>query len=148
MRHYHWGFFPYEAINYKAAQNYLDRKAARGLRLKRVYLGAFAQFEEVAFPTYHFVDLDITRNDFNEPDREYLQLCNDGGWDYLQNLRGMFLFCSKPDQKPTPIQSDKEIEWEQFWEIHRPKLSGTLILLASFAFLAAVLLISPPKPGP
>ncbi len=145
MRHYHWGFFPYEAINYKAAQNYLDRKAAKGLRLKRVYLGAFAQFEEVAFPTYHFVDLDITRNDFNEPDREYLQLCNDGGWDYLQNLRGMFLFCSKPDQKPTPIQSDKEIEWEQFWEIHRPKLSGTLILLASFAFLAAVLLISPPK---
>lgn len=145
MRHYHWGFFPYEAINYKAAQNYLDRKAAKGLRLKRIYLGAFALFEEVAFPTYHFVDLDITRNDFNEPDREYLQLCNDGGWDYLQNLRGMFLFCSKPGQKPTPIQSDKEIEWEQFWEIHRPKLSGTLILLASFAFLAAVLLISPPK---
>lgn len=145
MIHYHWGFFPYEAINYKAAQNYLDRKAAKGLRLKRIYLGAFALFEEVAFPTYHFVDLDITRNDFNEPDREYLQLCNDGGWDYLQNLRGMFLFCSKPDQKPTPIQSDKEIEWEQFWEIHRPKLSGTLILLASFTFLAAVLLISPPK---
>ena len=114
MRHYHWGFFPYEAINYKAAQNYLDRKAARGLRLKRVYLGAFAQFEEVAFPTYHFVDLDITRNDFNEPDREYLQLCNDGGWDYLQNLRGMFLSAPNQIKSQLPSKATKKSNGNNF----------------------------------
>lgn len=139
------GFFPYEAINYKAAQTYLDRKAAKGLRLKHIYLGAFPLFEVSDLPTHHFVDLDMNHNDFNEPEQEYLQLCTDAGWDYIQTLRGMIFFRSQPGQSPAPIQSDREIEWEQFWERFRPKLISTFILLASLAFLAAVLLISPPK---
>ena len=52
------GFFPYEAMNYKAGQDYLDRKASKGVALRHIYLGCIARFEQAEQPR-HFVDLDI-----------------------------------------------------------------------------------------
>ena len=48
------GFFPYEAMNYKAGQAYLNRKEAQGWELRKVYLGCVARFEEAEKPR-HFV---------------------------------------------------------------------------------------------
>lgn len=133
------GFFPYEAMNYKAAQRWLDRKARRGWALSRVYLGCIAHLQRQERPS-HFVDLDI-RNDYGDTDGDYLQLCSDAGWELVQNLRGMLLFRAAPGKSPAPIQTDGEIEWERFWEKYRPRVWLTLLYLLCFGLLAAILLL-------
>lgn len=37
-----WGLFAYDALDYTAAQQWLDRKAAQGWRLKKLYFGLLA----------------------------------------------------------------------------------------------------------
>ena len=44
------GFFPYEPLHYKAAQAYLDRKAAKGLSLQKISLLCIAHFETAEAP--------------------------------------------------------------------------------------------------
>lgn len=132
-----WGFFPYEAMNYKAAQAYLDRQADRGWALKRVWLGCLARFQRGS--ARHFVDLDLHTAFDDGPDTDYLQLCADAGWEHLQSLRGMLLFRSTPGADPVPIQSDGEIEWERFWARYRPRPWLTLLLLV---FLVLVILLA------
>ena len=107
-----WGFFPYEAMDYKAAQACLDRRAAAGWVLKKVHLNVLARFEPCEGRS-HFVDLDLRRT-LDETDPDYLQLCADAGWEKVQSLRGMLLFRSRPGTHPAPIQSDPGMEWERF----------------------------------
>jgi len=38
-----WGLFAYDALDYTAAQQWLDRKAAQGWRLKKLYFGLLAR---------------------------------------------------------------------------------------------------------
>ena len=135
-----FGFFPYEAMNYKAAQAYLDRKAEKGLALKHIYLGAIARFEEAESPR-HFVDLDLMRSDFDGTDEAYLQLCEDAGWQPIQELRGMLLFRALPGRDPLPIQSDREMEWDRFWKKYARKnlITSALVTLAAVGLLALVL---------
>lgn len=128
-----FGFFPYEAMNYKAAQAYLDRKAQRGWELMHVYLGCAARFRQAERPS-HFVDLD-NRTDYSDTDPDYLQLCADAGWELVQNLRGMLLFRAAPGKSPAPIQTDGEIEWERFWKKYRPRAWYILLCAAVIALL-------------
>ena len=94
----------YEAMDYKAAQACLDRRAAAGWVLKKVHLNVLARFEPCEGRS-HFVDLDLRRT-LDETDPDYLQLCADAGWEKVQSLRGMLLFRSRPGTHPAPIQSD------------------------------------------
>lgn len=135
-----FGFFPYEAMHYKAAQAYLDRKAQKGWMLKHIYLGAIARFEEAEKPR-HFVDLDLTRSDFDGTDEAYLQLCEDAGWEAVQEVRGMLIFRALPGRGPAPIQSDSEMEWDRFWKKYARKnlITSALVTLAAMGLLALVL---------
>lgn len=132
-----FGFFPYEAMNYKAAQRWLDRKAEQGWGLRHVYLGCIARFQRQEKPR-HFVDLDIRGFD-EETDPDYLQLCTDAGWELVQTLRGMLLFRSVPGKSPAPIQTDGEIEWERFWGKYRPRVWPVLLTLLAVGLLALML---------
>lgn len=98
-----WGFFPYEAMDYKAAQACLDRRAAAGWVLKKVHLNVLARFEPCEGRS-HFVDLDLRRT-LDETDPDYLQLCADAGWEKVQSLRGMLLFRSRPGPIPPPSRA-------------------------------------------
>lgn len=129
-----FGFFPYEAMNYKAAQTWLNRRAAQGWGLKHIYLGCIARLQRMERPS-HFVDLDIRSTFDGDTDPDYLQLCSDAGWELVQQLRGMLLFRSAPGKSPAPIQTDGELEWERFWEKYRPRISSTLIFIAAIGFL-------------
>lgn len=130
-----WGFFPFDAGEYKAAQAWLDGRAARGWRLKRVYLGWLARFEPAESPS-HFVDLDTRRALEGEPDQDYLQLCSDSGWELVQILRGMLLFRAREGARPIPIQTDGGMEWDRFWRRAARNAAVTAAVL-----LAAVLLL-------
>lgn len=132
------GFFPYEAMNYKAAQAKLDRRAARGWELKRVYLGCVALFRRADRPS-HFVDLDLPKSSGDPPDSDYLQLCADAGWELVQSLRGMLLFRAAPGQSPAPIQTDGELEWERFWDRCRPRFWSTLLALFCIGVIVFVM---------
>ena len=123
-----FGFFPYEAMNYKAAQAYLDRKARQGWELMHVSLGCIARFRRTERPS-HFVDLDI-HGKYVDTDPNYLQLCADAGWDLVQNVRGMLLFRAAEGKSPAPIQTDGEMEWERFWKRYRPRVRHILLYLA------------------
>lgn len=128
-----WGFFRYEAIDYKAAQNYLDRRAAGGWVLKNIRLGCLAQFERGEGRS-HFVDLDLRRA-MEETDPGYLQLCADAGWEQVQRYRGMLLFRSLPGARPAPIQTDPGIEQERFWKQYMLKQ----LLVTALALLVCAL---------
>ena len=98
------GFFPYEPFHYKTAQAYLDKKAAKGLELRKIYLGCIARFEKAENPR-HFVDLDLDKKHYDDPGqsyKDYFQLCADGGWLYVQTLRGMLFFRADPSKDPPP----------------------------------------------
>lgn len=138
------GFFPYEAMNYKAAQDYLDRKAAKGWGLRHIYLGGIARFERMDAPR-HFVDLNIRQYMETEADDDYLQLCADAGWEHIQLLRGMLLFRAAEGRDPAPIQSDGGIEWERFWKKYARKslISTSIVLLLSVALVTFVLSATP-----
>lgn len=144
---YRLGFYPYEAMNYKAGQAYLDRKAARGWGLRHIYLGSIALFERTEAPR-HFVDLDIRPFMDEKPDEDYLQLCADAGWEHLQTLRGMLLFRAENGMDPAPLQSDGGIEWERFWRKYaRRNLIATALVLVAAVALVWLLLGLTPGPG-
>ena len=138
------GFLPYEAMNYKAAQEYLDRMAERGWELRHIYLGCIARFGRADRPR-HFVDLDIRQFMDEEPDQDYLQLCADAGWEHLQTLRGMLFFRAAEGAEPAPIQSDAGLEWERFWRKYARKnlVSSVVVFLLMAAFVAFVLTVTP-----
>ena len=125
-----WGFFPFDAIDYKAAQAYLDKKAAAGWVLDGLPLKRLARFVP-AQGRYHAVDLDLGGMGNDGPDPDYLQLCRDAGWELVKSARGMLLFRSLPGQRPAPLQTDGELEANRFWKKYmRRNVLAWLILLA------------------
>ena len=138
------GFLPYEAMNYKAAQRYLDRMGRKGWGLKHIYLKCIAWFQRMEEPR-HFVDLDVRGAGVEEPDGDYIQLCADAGWELVQALRGMLFFRAAEGAAPAPIQSDGGIEWERFWRKYARKslISSLLVLVVSVALVAFVLSLTP-----
>lgn len=136
-----FGFFPYEAMDYKAAQDYLDRKSAAGWALKRVYLRFLARFEP-GEGRGHFVDLALGSGFGSDvdPGDDYLQLCADAGWEYIQFFNGMWLFRSLPGSHPVPLQTDKGMEQERFWKKYVLK-SALVTVLALVPALALLLFL-------
>lgn len=139
-----WGFFPFDAMDYKAAQDYLDKKVDDGWVLDKLYCKRFARFVP-AEGRYHSVDLDLTQIIDDGPDIDYIQLCEDAGWDMVVNVRNMLVFRSKPGKHPVPLQTDGEMEAEQFWKKHVRK--NWLITLVTLLILVPlmVLLLSMPN---
>lgn len=128
---YRFGFFPFTPLDYKAAQDYLDRKAAQGWVLKRLFLGYLAQFEP-AQGRRHFVDV-CSYASFGA-NYDYIQLCSDAGWELIPptDLHYMVIFRSKLDVDPQPIQSDPNFEWKEFFRkqvLQRLIFAGLYFLL-------------------
>ena len=130
---YKFGFFPYTPLDYKAAQDYLDHKAAQGWVLRRLLLGYLAQFEP-AQGRRHFVDV-CSYAGFGA-NYDYIQLCADAGWELIPptDLYDMVIFRSKLGVDPQPIQSDPSFEWKEFFRkqvLHRLIYAGLYFLLLS-----------------
>lgn len=138
MSEHKWGLFPFEAMDYKAAQAYLDKKAAKGWVLDKLYCKRFARFVP-AEGRSHYVDLDLHDMLDDGPDPDYLQLCEDAGWELLKNVRGMLLFRSQLGRHPAPIQTDEGIEADRFWKKYVRK--NFLVLLVTLLICIPLLLL-------
>ena len=137
MKNTSWSLFTYPVMDIKAAEALLNRRAAEGWTLDRVWLGAFAHFVPAGAPEVWCVDW--SRPGYSErPD--YLALCADAGWTLVQKV-GAFNLYKAPPGTP-PIQTDGEEETRRFRrEVLRAFFKGWGILLALLLVLAALVLL-------
>ena len=140
-----WGIFPFDAMDYKAAQAYLDKKAEDSWVLDKLYLKWFARFVP-AEGRYHCVDLDTPRVFDDDPDWDYVEFCEGAGWELVANIRSMLVFRSKLGQHPAPLQTDNELEAEKFWKKYVRR--NFLIELVCLLFLAGLIALFASLPSP
>lgn len=130
-------WFRYTAEDVKAAQAELDELADQGWELAE--LGIFtASFRRAENPRRCWVEparwTSIRRKD-EQARADYLALCEEAGWELLDEAGGMFYFQAKPDTSPAPIQTDGSLEWE---EVLRKSLGNqTGVLFGSVAYWGA-----------
>ncbi|MGN8968169.1 DUF2812 domain-containing protein [Intestinimonas sp. HCP28S3_D6] len=132
-----WSLFTYPVMDIKAAEALLNRRAAEGWTLDRVYLGTFARF--VPFDTRSAWCVDWSRPGYSErPD--YLTLCTDAGWTLVQKVGAFNLY--KASVGTPPIQTDGVEEARRFrQEVLRATFKGWGVLLGLLLFLAALVLL-------
>ena len=108
-------WFRYTVEDTKAAQAELDRLADGGWELAE--LGIFtALFRRAEAPRRCWVEparwKSIRRKD-EQARADYLMLCDEAGWELIDEAAGLFYFQAKPGERPAPIQTDESVEWEQ-----------------------------------
>ena len=137
MKKASWSLFTYPVMDIKAAEALLNRRAAEGWTLDRVYLGAFARF--VPADTRWAWCVDWSRPGYSErPD--YLALCADAGWVLVQKV-GAFNLYKAPAGTP-PIQTDGGEEARRFrQEVLRANCKGWAVLLVLLLVLAVLALL-------
>lgn len=132
-----WSLFTYPVMDIKAAEALLNRRAAEGWTLDRVYLGTFARF--VPADTRWAWCVDWSRPGYSErPD--YLTLCTDAGWTLVQKV-GAFNLYKAPVGTP-PIQTDSVEDARRFrQEVLRANFKDWFFLLAMILLLAALVFL-------
>lgn len=129
--------WPFMRMDYKAAEEYLEKKAAQGLLLKEwavYYHGLFSMATyEKAEPQKRKYCIDAIAADSEEAAEDYLQMAEDAGWKPIAAENGMVIFVSEENQKPVPMQTDWENEYRQirksFWRMELPLGIGTILIL-------------------
>lgn len=110
-------WFHYSVEDAKAAQAELDELAAEGWELEE--LGLFtASFRRTESPRPCWVEparwRSIKQKDA-ERQTEYLELCQEAGWELLDEAGGLWYFQGREGEHPTPVQTDETVEWETVW---------------------------------
>ena len=108
-------WFRYTVEDAKAAQAELDQLADNGWELAE--LGIFtAAFHRSEQPRRCWVEPARWKSSSRKDEQsraDYLALCNEAGWDLLDEAGGLFYFQAKPGTHPAPIQTDGSMEWEE-----------------------------------
>ena len=134
------GLFLYEAMDYKAAEDWLNRRAAAGWELDRIQLNVLAWFRPSGRTDLRYcVDLHRKPDEYALDMEDDYQLCADAGWEYVAQSGGMAIFASSPVARPVPLQTDRKMEERTYWKrAIRPAILGHLLLLGLLAALAAL----------
>ena len=145
MKNTCWKLFSYLSIDREAAQDMLNSMADRGWELDKLFPGRVARFRRTDREDLrYFLDWTDPKNE-EEPD--YLQLCEDAGWDFLRQVGYWNLYVSRPGLSPSPIQTDPETEYERFrGKVLRRMAIGGGILLAALGFYALALAAALTRP--
>lgn len=122
--------------DYKAMEDWLNRKADRGWELERLRLGLLAVFVPRTHPEVTYaVDLAPIRRD-EEEEETYRQLCADAGWELVGKAGAKRVYRSVPGRDTIPLQTDLDLEEKQFRAcITRPELSGAMRTTLLVVFL-------------
>lgn len=111
MKTHKWMLFTYPVMDLKAAEAALNRAEEEGWTLDRVVWGCFARLVPAQAPEVWAVDW----SDGTHLEREdYLALCADAGWTFVQKVRSFQLY--KAPAGTTPIQTDSAVELSRFRE--------------------------------
>lgn len=113
MKKIRYKLFSYLFIDHLAAQEELNTMARRGWELEG-FLGPFARFRPTErTDLVYFLDWYDPRE---ENDEDYLQLCEDAGWELKEQWKYCSIYGSKPGASPAPIQTDPALEYQRFRE--------------------------------
>lgn len=132
-----WTLFTFNSGDYKGVEGYLNRQAAKGWELEKVY-GFLARWKRTERPSRWCVDLLNAKAD-REEKLSYLDLCAEGGWELLTLQGSMCIFRSKAGEEPFPVQTDPELEKKNYNKYYlRPTILSVvliLVMIAMYAFL-------------
>mgnify|MGYP006071309059 CR=1 FL=1 len=135
--------FPYENMDYKAAEVWLNRQGEKGWALERVWFSALAVFSRSEREDLRYC-IDLHKKWDATQDDGYFQLCNQAGWDYVAQVRNMAIFSARPVAEAVPLQTDRTMEERLYWRrAILPTLLDSLIgLLLLAALVAAIGLVA------
>lgn len=126
-----WKLFTYPLMDEKAAEAMLNRQAAQGWRLDKVWFRLLARFVPAETPVCYCID-------WTDPngaeDADYVALCAQAGWTLRQPADHWNIY-EAPAGTP-PIQTDTQLEYRRF----RDKVLSWLKLSAILELAALVLL--------
>lgn len=112
-------YLNYLAPDAKALEAALNRRAAAGWALRWMFGGlAFFRRTERADLRY-CVELRPRKKDpdgLDEPDQDYLDLCEDAGWELADQTAVFRIFASRPGTDPLPLQTDSALDYEEHWK--------------------------------
>ena len=108
-----WVLFPYLAMDYNAAEDWLNQQARAGWRVASFDLRGWTVYLLPADrPDIRYcVDLSGEKARNQE---SYLALCHEAGWGLVETVRSMNVFCTLPGADPAPIQTDPGLERDRF----------------------------------
>ena len=111
-------------MDMKAAEAELNRRAAAGWQLEKVWMGVLAVFVPAHVPVYYCID-------WSDPGRDdgpgYRALLADAGWRLRQRVT-----CQNIYEAPagtTPIQTDSVLEYRRFQDRALRRMGGGAALL-------------------
>ena len=129
-----FSLFTYPIMDIKAAEAMLNRRAAAGWRLERVWLGLLAAFVPAEAPVCYCID-------WSDPVRgdgwSYGALLAQAGWRRHSRVTYRVIYEAPADT--TPIQTDSELEYQRFrGKVLRRMLIGGGVVAACLLFLLIV----------
>lgn len=130
----------FSSLDYKAAERYLEKMAAKGFLLQEIddRYNIMAYFEKREPQEVHYCIDGISGTD--EEKAVYLQLAGDSGWHLMTYLNGQAVFVSEPGRNPVPIQTDWQEEYRQIrkglWKRDIPNGMGFIFVLWLFSWLS------------
>lgn len=104
-----WNLFTYPLMDGKAAEVMLNRQAAQGWQLKKIWFRLLAYFEPARTPVTYFIDWADPIGDEYE---DYVDLCAQAGWTLKQQADHWNIY-EAPTGTP-PIQTDSQLEYQRF----------------------------------
>ena len=127
--------FPFLTIDYKAAELWLNQKAAQGW-----------QYADTTFWGYLVTLRRTERTDLKycvdisggKREQAYRDFLDQAGWVYDGTIRQMDLYAARPGSHPVPIQTDPDLERQRFGQ----RYFWTTWLVDLLVSLAAVALIA------
>ena len=109
-----WTLFTFSRGDFKTLERYLNEQAERGWELESV--GIFATWKRTERRDLCWcVDLAKPRES-REERLAYADLCGEAGWELAALTGQMYLFKSRPGVTPIPIQTDPELERNNYIE--------------------------------
>lgn len=126
-------FWPFHSLDYKAAEEYLNRQAEEGLILEKIspwgLIAAFTRDESGQRIRFSIDGCHGSKEEI----RAYIDFAADGGWQHVTTLPGILIFASKPGETPPPMQTDWQEEYRQIrkglWKHDLPVGIACLICL-------------------
>ena len=117
--------FTYPVMDMKAAEAALNRRAARGWRLEKLWLGFLAVFVPAHVPVTYCLDWCDNIKDRERMD--YKELLAQAGWEHRMELPYWNVY--EAPAGTAPIQTDGEIEYQRF----RGKVMRRMALTAALS---------------
>lgn len=132
--------WPFMWADYKSAEKYLEKMAAKGLMIKNIEAFIFEGFNSIAVyevtePQHRKFCIDGFKGSAEDA-QHYITMAEDAGWEGVAADYGILIFASKEGEHPTPLQTDWHNEYQQirksFWKMDIPLGIASLLMMYAF----------------